>query len=69
MKTIVGTHPVKDPHMEEVDQNRIVDLRPVYLSKPLCSSDHVGPESIIKEEVWERIPLPLILINCCKTWR
>ena len=64
MEIIVRTHPVEDPHMEQVNQDQIINLRLVHLSKPLCSLDHVGPESIIKEEVQEHVPLPLILINC-----
>ena len=26
VKMVIGTHPVKDPHTEEVDQDQIVDL-------------------------------------------
>ena len=61
---IVGTCPVKDPHMEQVNQDQIINLRLVHPLKPLCSLDHVGPESIIKEKVQEHIPLPSIFINC-----
>ena len=64
MKMIIGTCPVEDPHVKKVDQNWVVDLGSVHSPQPLCSMDYVGPELIIKEEVWEHIPLPLVLVDC-----
>ena len=50
--------------MKKVDQNWVVDLGSVHSPQLLCSMDYVGPELIIKEEVWEHIPLPLVLVDC-----
>ena len=49
--------------MEQVDQNWIIDPGPISPSKPLSPLDHIHPELIVKEEVWEHIPPPLILNN------
>ena len=49
VKTIVGTSPVKDSHAEQIQQNWVVDLRPVHPLNPFCSLDHIHPESIMKK--------------------
>ena len=49
--------------MEKVDQDQIINQGLICPSKPFCPLDHVGPETIIKEEVQEHIPLPLILVD------
>ena len=66
--TIIRASPVQDPHMEWAEKNRIVDMSPIYLSEPFCPSDHVCPEMIIKEEVREDIPPPLVVNNCLIVW-
>ena len=58
VKTIVGSLPVKNPHSKQRQEGRIVDLRPIHLSKPLNPPDHMGPESIIKDKVWIYVTPP-----------
>ena len=68
MKMVVGTSPVQDPHLEQVRKNQVIDLSPINASKPLRSSDHVCPQSVIKEEVRVHIPPPLILNDGLVIW-
>ena len=49
MEMIVGSFPVKDPHLEQRQEGQIIDLHPIHLLKPFSSSDHMGPELIIEE--------------------
>ena len=65
VKTIIQTCPVKDRHLEQVQENWIIDMGPVHLSKSFCCPDHIGPEPIVKEEVWIDIPPPLIMGSLC----
>ena len=58
MKMIVWTYPIKDPHVEKVDQDWIVDFVLIYLMEPLHPLDHVHPESIVKEGVRVHVPPP-----------
>ena len=57
--------PVKDPHLKQRQEGRIVDLGPIHLLKPLCPSNHMGPESIVKKEVWICVSPPLIVGSLC----
>ena len=68
VKTVVGTGPVQDPHMEQTEENWIVDASPIYHSKPFHPLDHVGPETIIKVKVWVHVPPPPIMDNCLVIW-
>ena len=68
MKSVIWTSPVKDLHLEQVQENRIIDASPIYLLKPFYSSDHVCPEPIIKEEVWVYIPPPSVVNNHLVIW-
>ena len=61
MKMIVGSLPVEDPHPEQRQEGQIVDLHLIHLSKPFSSSDHVGPELIVEEEVWIHVVPPLMV--------
>lgn len=61
VKMIIWTCPVKDSHAEQVNQNQIVHLAPIDPSGSFCASDHVCPQSIVEEEVWVHVPLPLVL--------
>ena len=61
MKSIVGSLPVEDPHPNQRQEGRIVDLGPIHLMKPLCPSDHVGPKPIVKEKIWVCITPPLVV--------
>ena len=68
MKVIVGTSPVEDSHMEQVQENQIVDTSPIYSSKPFNPLDHVGPKLIVEEEVWIHIPPPPMVDDCLIVW-
>ena len=46
IKTIVGTGPVQDPHLEQAEEDQIIDMSLINLLKPLHPSDHIGPETI-----------------------
>ena len=60
---IVGTGPVQDPHMEQAEEDWIVYMSPINPSEPFCPSDHVHPQTIIKEEIQVHIPPPPIVNN------
>ena len=61
VQTTVGSLPVQDPHLEQRQEGRIIDLCLIHLSKPFSPLDHMGPESIIKEEVQKRVSPPSIV--------
>ena len=61
MHTIIGSLPVEDPHPKKRQEGRIIDLGMVHLLKPLCPSDHMGPEPIVEEQVQIHIPPPPIV--------
>ena len=48
VKTIIGTGPVQDPHLEQAKENRIINMSPIDHSKPFSSPDHIGPKLIIE---------------------
>lgn len=48
--------------MKQVDQDRIIDSRIIYLLKPFHALDHVHPEMIIEEKIWVHVP-PLLILN------
>ena len=61
VKTIIWSLPVEDPHPKKRQQRRIVDLPLVDHTKPLGAPDHMGPQPIVKEEIWEDvIPPPMV---------
>ena len=64
METIVGSFPVKDPHLEQRQQGRIVNLPLVNHMKPFGPPDHMGLQTIVKEEVWEDIIPPAVVCSC-----
>ena len=57
----IRTGPVQDPHPEQVKEDWIVDTSPISLSKPFCPSDHIGPKTIVEEQVWVHIPPPPVM--------
>ena len=59
--TIVWNPPVNNPHPKKRQEGWIVDLGLIHLLEPFGPSDHVGPKTIIKEEVWIYIMPPLIV--------
>ena len=68
VKIVIGTSPVQDPHLEQVKKNQVIGLSPINASRPLRSSDHVCPQSVIKEEVRVHIPPPLIVNDGLVIW-
>ena len=49
VEMIVGSFPIEDPHVQQRQQQGVVNLRPVYYTEPFSPSDHMGPQPIIKE--------------------
>ena len=68
VKTIVWAGPVQDPHPEQAKENWIINISPIHLSKPFGSSDHVGLQLIIEEEIRIDILPPLVVDNSLVTW-
>ena len=68
MEPIIRPCPVEDPHLQEIQEDQIIDTTPIYVLKPLRPSDHVRPESIVKEQVQVHIPPPLIVHNGLVIW-
>ena len=64
VKTIVGSFPIEDPHVQQRQQQSIVDLHPINYTEPFCPSDHVGPQLIVKEQVQEDVIPPAMV--CCR---
>ena len=58
---LVQTSPIQDPHPEQVEEDWIIDMSLINLSEPFGPLDHVGPKTIVKEEVWVHVPLPLVM--------
>ena len=61
VKTIVGSLPIEDPHTQEGQQRSILDLCPINYMEPFSPSDHVGPQPIVKEKVWEDVVPPAMV--------
>ena len=47
--------------MEQAKEDQIINLCLVYLPKPFCSPDHIGPKSIIKEEIGKDVSPPPVV--------
>ena len=60
---IVGSFPIKDPHLEQRQERQIVDPRLVHNSEPFSPSDHMSPQPIIKEEIWEDVIPPSMVCS------
>ena len=65
METIVRSFPIKDPHPEQGQQGRIVNLHTIHHSEPFRPLDHVCPQLVIKEEVQEDVIPPTMVCSCC----
>ena len=63
VKMIIWSTPVEDPHMKQGQQGRIVDLPSVDHTKPFGPTDHMGPQLIIEEEVWEDVIPPSMVCS------
>ena len=48
VQTIVGSLPVKDPHVQQRQQRRVINLRLINHTEPFSPSDHMGPQLIVK---------------------
>ena len=64
VETIVGSLPVQNPHLEQQQERRIIDFWPVHHSEPFSPADHMRPQPIIKEEVWEDVIPPVMVCSC-----
>ena len=67
-KMIIRASPVQDPHPEQAKENWIVNISPIHLSKPFGSSDHVGLQLIIEEEIRIDILPPPVVDNSLVIW-
>ena len=65
---VVRTSPIEDPHPEQAKEDQIVDTSLIYLLKPFCPSDHVGPKTIVEVEVWVHVPPPPIMDDRLIVW-
>jgi len=61
VKTIVGSLPVEDPHLQQVVKDVVCHLLSVQHQQILMRSDHVCPKNIIIVKVEEVILLPPFL--------
>ena len=64
VKTIAGSFPIEDPHVQQRQQRSVVYLRPINLSEPFSPSDHMGPQPIVKIQVWEDVIPPTMVCSC-----
>ena len=64
VKTIVGSLPVEDPHVQQRQQQSIVNLRLVDHTEPFGPSDHMGPQPIIEVKVQEDVIPPAMVGSC-----
>ena len=63
VKTIVGSFPIEDPHTQQRQQWSILDLCSINHTEPFSPSDHMGPQPIIKIQVWEDVAPPA-MVSC-----
>ena len=63
VKTIVGSLPVEDPHTQQRQQRRIIDLCPIDHTQPFGPTDHMGPQPIVKEQVREDVIPPTMVCS------
>jgi len=61
VETIIGTLPVKDAHLQQVEEDIVGHLVPVHHQEVSVCSDHVHPEYIIMVKVKEVVLLPPFL--------
>ena len=64
VQMIIWSTPVEDPHTEQRQQGRIIDLPLVDHTKPFGPVDHMGPQPIVKEEVREDVIPPAMMGSC-----
>ena len=65
VETIIGSFPVQNSHPEQRQEGWIINLCTVHHSEPFSPLDHVGPQSIIKEEVREDVIPPTVVCRRC----
>ena len=63
VETIIGSLPIKDPHAQQRQQRSIIDFCPINDPEPFSPSDHVGPQLIIEEQVWEDVVPPAMVCS------
>ena len=64
VETIVGSFPVEDSHVQQRQQRWIIDLCPIDHPEPLSPADHMGPQLIVKEQVWKDVVPPAMVCSC-----
>ena len=63
METIVGSFPIQDTHLEQQQERWIVNLHPINHMKPFGPTNHMCPQPIIEEKVWEDVIPPLMVCS------
>ena len=63
VETIIWSLPVEDPHAQQQQQRWIFDLCLINHMKPLGPTDHMGPQPIIKEQVWKHVVPPSMVCS------
>ena len=64
VKTVIWSLPVEDPHAQQRQQRRVINLCPVDNVKPFGPADHMGPQPIIEEQVQEDVVPPAMVCGC-----
>ena len=65
VEMIIGSLPVQDSHSEQAQERGIINFRLIHHAKPFSPSNHMGPQLIIKEEVWEDVIPPVMVCSLC----
>ena len=63
VQTIIWSTPVENPHAKQQQQRWIIDLPLIDHMKPFGPADHMGPQPIVEEEVWENVISPLMVCS------
>ena len=63
VETFIGSLPVQDSHLKQWQERQIIDLCPIHHSKPFSSTDHMCPQPIVKEKVWEDVIPPVMVCS------
>jgi len=61
VESIVGSLPIEDPHLHQVEQHIVGHHLPIQGQEILMGADHVGPKEIIVMKIQEAIAPPPLL--------
>ena len=50
--------------MQQRQQRSIIDLRPIHHTEPFSPADHMGPQPIVEEKIWEDVVPPAMVSGC-----